>query len=64
MLVLSRFEGESVVVGDPFKPLGRVTIVEVRGNKIKVGFEFPRDIDIARDEVARRIVAAGKEKPQ
>lgn len=48
MLVLSRKEGEKVVIG------GNVTlmIVEIRGDKVKLGFEAPVEIPIDRAEVA------------
>ena len=47
MLVLSRKVGESVVVG------GNVTIevVEIRGDKIRLGFTAPREVPIHRQEV-------------
>lgn len=47
MLVLSRKVGESVVVG------GNVTIevVEIRGDKIRLGFTGPREVPIHRKEV-------------
>lgn len=47
MLVLSRKVGESVVVG------GNVTVevVEIRGDKIRLGFTAPREVPIHRQEV-------------
>ncbi|MFN9218470.1 MAG: carbon storage regulator [Planctomyces sp.] len=39
MLVLSRQSDETIVIGDNI----RVTIVEVRGDKVRIGIEAPRD---------------------
>lgn len=47
MLVLSRLKGESIVIGAGV----RVTILEVRGNKIKLGVEAPRDVPVHRSEI-------------
>jgi len=53
VLVLHRKVGEKVVVGDD----GSVTVLEVRGNKVKLGFEFPIEVPVHREEVAERIAA-------
>lgn len=54
MLVLSRRASEGVVV-----KLGpqvvRVVIVEIRGDKVRVGFEADKAVAIHRDEVAKAI---------
>jgi len=47
MLVLSRKLGESVKVGDQVV----VTVVEIRGNNIRLGFDAPREIPITRPDV-------------
>ena len=51
MLVLSRKKNERVHVGE----FGIVTVVEVRGEKVRLGFEFDRSIPIHRGEVYDRI---------
>jgi carbon storage regulator len=51
MLVLSRKEGEKIIVGDTIK----VTVLEIRGNKVRLGFDAPDDVQIYRDEVAQKI---------
>lgn len=50
MLVLSRTNGEWTIikVGDT---VIRIKIVEVRGDKVRLGFEAPRDVRIDREEV-------------
>jgi carbon storage regulator len=47
MLVLSRRAGEEVVIGD----LIRLTVVEIRGRQVRLGFTAPRDINIRREEL-------------
>jgi len=51
MLVLSRKRNERVRIGG----LGSITVVEVRGDKVRLGFDFPTDVAVHREEVARRI---------
>ena len=48
MLVLSRKVGESIVIDGHIK----VTVVEIRGDKIRLGIEAPRDIAVWREEIA------------
>jgi carbon storage regulator len=47
MLVLSRKEGERLVIGD------NITIVvsKVSGNRVSIGIEAPRDVKIVRGEL-------------
>ena len=54
MLALSRRVGEKVVIGDPAKPLGTIQVVAVQGDKVRLAFDFPREIEINRNEVADR----------
>lgn len=51
MLVLSRQRGESVVIGDAID----VTIVDLRGDKVRLGINAPRDIAVHRKEVYQAI---------
>ena len=51
MLVLSRETLESVHIGDNIV----VTVVEIRGHKVRLGFEAPRDVGIHRKEVFLKI---------
>jgi len=55
MLVITRREGEEVVIGDPRNPLGVVRIASVKGERVRVAFDFPREVDIHRREVADQI---------
>ena len=47
MLVLSRKKNESIVIDDRIV----ITVVEVRGDKVRLGIEAPRDVPIHRSEV-------------
>jgi carbon storage regulator CsrA len=59
MLVLSRKSQESVVVGgaDGFHRLLKVTVVDIRGTKVRLGFEVDACIPVHRAEVWERIRA-------
>lgn len=58
MLVITRREGEEVVIGDPRSPIGVVRISNIRGDRVRVAFEFPREVEVHRKEVADQIVAS------
>jgi carbon storage regulator CsrA len=63
MLVLSRKTQESVVVGGAggFERLLKVKVLEIRGEKVRLGFEVHADIPVHRLEVWERIHnAAGR----
>lgn len=47
MLVLSRKKNESVVIDGRIK----LTVIEIRGNQIRLGIEAPREVDITRSEL-------------
>ena len=47
MLVLSRKKDESIMIGDDVE----ITIVDVRGDKVRLGIAAPRDIPVHRREV-------------
>jgi carbon storage regulator len=51
MLVLSRKECESVMIGENIK----LTILKIEGKSIRLGFEAPKDIAIHREEIFNRI---------
>jgi carbon storage regulator CsrA len=57
MLVLARKSTESIVIahsGD-FHELVRVTVVEISGSKVKLGFTAKNDLAIRREEVWERV---------
>ena len=52
MLALTRRIGEEVVIGDPANPLGFVRVVDVSGDRVRLAFQFPREVAINRRELA------------
>lgn len=63
MLVITRREGEEVVIGDPSSPMGVVRIVAIKGDRVRVAFDFPRTVEGHRREVADQILANGNQQP-
>jgi carbon storage regulator CsrA len=59
VLVLSRKNHETVVIGGScgLERLLKVTVVEISGSRVKLGFEVDDDIPVHRLEVYQRIVA-------
>jgi carbon storage regulator len=51
MLVLSREKDESIVIGENVK----VKVLDVRGGKVRLGVEAPKDVPVHRQEVHERI---------
>ncbi len=47
MLVLSRHKDEAIIIGDDIK----ITIVDVRGDKVRLGIDAPRSIPVHREEI-------------
>jgi carbon storage regulator len=56
VLVLSRRTGESIIIGDDIV----VTVLEVRGDVVRVGIDAPRSIRVHREEVYRELEAANR----
>ena len=51
MLVLTRRTGESIMIGDEIE----IKILDVSGEKVRVGIDAPREINVYRTEVFERI---------
>ncbi len=47
MLVLSRLKNESIVINDNIT----IVVVEIRGDKVRLGIEAPADVPVHRREV-------------
>lgn len=54
MLVLSRHQNETIVIGDGPNAV-RVMVVDIRGDKVRLGIEAPRDVPVHREEVYNAI---------
>jgi len=55
MLVITRREGEEIVIGDPRNPIGVVRMASIKGERVRVAFDFPRQVEIHRREIADQI---------
>jgi carbon storage regulator len=56
VLVLTRRGGESVMVGDEVV----VTVLDVRGDVVRLGIKAPRSIQVHREEIYRELQAANR----
>jgi carbon storage regulator len=57
MLVLTRRAGESVMIGDDVI----ITVLEARGDVIRLGIQAPRDVQVHREEVYRELQDSNRE---
>jgi carbon storage regulator len=53
MLVLTRKFGESIVIGNSIT----VTVMEVKGERVRLGISAPAEVPVHREEVRRKIEA-------
>lgn len=63
MLVLSRHRDESIMIGDDIV----ITIVDIRGDKVRLGIQAPSDVPVHRQEIydaIQREKSQGKESKQ
>ncbi len=61
MLVLSRKRNEKIIIADNIE----LVVVEIRGDKVRIGIEAPKDVSVHREEVWEAIRRGeGKEKGQ
>ncbi len=60
MLVLSRQKDESIMIGDEVE----ITIVDVRGDKVRLGINAPRSIAVHRKEIYEAIQREKKQKAE
>ena len=57
MLVLTRRPGESIMIGDEVV----VTVLDVRGDVVRVGIKAPRHVQVHREEVYQELQKANRE---
>lgn len=48
MLVLTRHANQKIVIGEDIT----ITVLEVRGDQVRIGIDAPRDIRVHREEIA------------
>lgn len=51
MLILSRRINETMIINDDIK----VTILEIKGNQVRIGIDAPHHIEVHREEIWKRI---------
>ena len=51
MLILTRREGESLMIGDNVE----VTVLGIRGHQVRIGINAPKDVSVHREEIYDRI---------
>jgi len=56
MLALTRKKGESIIIGDNIE----VKILDIEGDRVRLGIEAPREISIHRQEVYKQIQEENK----
>lgn len=56
MLVLTRQPNQSIVIGDDIV----VTVLEVRGDQVRIGVRAPRSVPVHREEVYAAVVRANQ----
>ena len=57
MLVLTRKTGESLIIGDNIE----LQVIEIQGDKVKIGIKAPRNVSILRSELKEEIKQANRE---
>ena len=57
MLILTRRPGESLIIELPTGERIQVTVLEVKGNQIRIGTNAPDDIAIVREELLEKLPA-------
>lgn len=57
MLALSRKANESIIIGNDIE----VTVLEVKGEQVKIGIKAPKSIPVYREEVYQQIKESNKE---
>jgi carbon storage regulator len=62
VLVITRHVGEEVIIGNPAAPLGTIRIAAIKGDRVRIAFDFPREMPVHRSEVAKEILAEQQQR--
>ncbi len=60
MLVLSRKKGQNIIIGDNIE----ITVVEIKGDMVRIGINAPREVTVHRQEVFDQIKAENQQAMQ
>ena len=60
MLVLTRKEGEGIIIGEDIK----ISVIELKGGGVRIGIDAPREIKVHRQEVFDQIKQENREAAQ
>lgn len=58
MLVLSRSRNEVLRIGDNI----RIVVVDIRGDKVRIGIDAPKEVPVHREEVYEAILRNGEDR--
>lgn len=54
MLALSRQVGEKIVLSMDGKDICRLSVVDVKGDKVRLSFDAPKEVSIFREELLKK----------
>lgn len=60
MLVLSQKVGDKIYIGDSVV----MTLVRINGDRVRVGFDAPKEVPVNREEVHQKILEQRREREQ
>lgn len=64
MLVLSRHQNETIVIGNDIM----ITVVDIRGDRVRLGIDAPQDVSVHRkevyDDIQREQAALARKSPE
>ena len=58
MLILTRRDGETLMIGDEVT----VTVLGVKGNQVRLGINAPKSVAVHREEIYERVVQESLDK--
>lgn len=61
MLVLTRSVGERLIISDGQI---KISVLEVKGNQVRIGIDAPKEISVHREEIYNRIQAESRQRAE
>lgn len=62
MLIITRREGEQIVIGPPENPVAVIRLAGIKGDRVRIGIHADRSLPVHRQEVADQIIAGEAER--